>query len=372
MRPPMIVRRAAVLLCITFLGCSKKDADDESGGGESATPASVAARTAVVTTQSFTQTLAAIGIVTPRAGHLAALAAPATGRIARVFVTTGQRVGAGQPLIELEPAQFQASAASAEAALTVAQKSYERTQRLANEGIAPRKDVEIAAAEVARARADVVSAQRIAQLSTLRSPIAGVVTRMTASLGAMADPTQTLVEVADPSALDVVLSVTPTDAARIQVGQKVTLTAGQNAAGESLGVATVVDIGATVDTATRSVSVRVQAPTTRRPLRISETVYGQVIVAVRGSAIVVPNESLVPEGDGYKVWVVDGGGVAHARAVEVGGRTASVTEIRSGLVAGERIVTYGAYGVQDSARVVPQDRPQSVETRGSAGTKGGP
>ena len=41
--------------------------------------------------------------------------------------------------------------------------------RLANEGIVPRKDAEQAAADLARARNDAVTAQRAQQLSVLRS-----------------------------------------------------------------------------------------------------------------------------------------------------------------------------------------------------------
>jgi len=52
----------------------------------------------------------------------------------------------------------------------------------------------------------------------------------------------------------------------------------------------------------------------------------------------------------YRVFVVDSAGIAHARAVTVGGRTESLAEILTGLAAGETVVTTGAYGVQDSAR----------------------
>jgi hypothetical protein len=101
------------------------------------------------------------------------------------------------------------------------------------------------------------------------------------------------------------------------------------------------------------VGVRVQAPTTRRPLRISETVYGEVAVAVHANAITVPLEALVPDGEEFKVFVVDAAGTAHERKVSVGGRTDKVAEITQGLTAGERIVTYGAYGISDSTKVVP-------------------
>ena len=112
-------------------------------------------------------------------------------------------------------------------------------------------------------------------------------------------------------------------------------------------------MGAIVDSASRSVTVRAQAPTTRRPLRIGETIFAQITVATRMNALVIPLESLVPDGEEYRVFVVDASGMAHERSVKVGGRTDKVAEITEGLSAGERIVTYGAYGLEDSVRVTP-------------------
>ena len=313
----------------------------------------VSAQTAVVTPQAFTEMLGAIGTVAPRAGHVATLMAPSAGRVSQVYVTTGQHVQAQQTLIELDQAPFQASLQSAEASLAAAEKENDRQQRLAQEGIVPRKDADVAAADVAKARSDAVAARRASELSTLKSPIAGVVTRMSATLGASVDPSQPLVEVSDPSALDVILSVTPTDAGRIQRGARVQLSAGQSAGGEPLGMGAVADISGTVDSTSRSVPVRVQASTTRRPLRIGETVFGAIALGTRPNAIVIPVEALVPEGEGFKVFVVDASGIAHERDVKVGGKTSTAVEITDGLKAGERIVTYGAYGMQDSVKVVP-------------------
>ena len=45
--------------------------------------------------------------------------------------------------------------------------------------------------------------------------------------------------------------------------------------------------------------------------------------------------------------------IAHATPVSVGARTEKLAEITRGLSGGEMVVTYGAYGVTDSARVVP-------------------
>ncbi len=350
------MRKSWTALAMLLLAACHKDA------GETAEEkATVAANVITVAKGPFTEVVGAIGSVSARAGHSASLSAPSPGRVSGVLVTAGQIVAAGQPLIELEQAPFQAAAQSAQSALDAAQKAYDRQERLANEGIVPRKDAEAAAAELAKARADAQAARRSAELSTLRSPINGVVTRLTATMGAAADPSQVLIEIADPSAIDVLFNVTPSDAGRIHPGARVALSAGQDARGEPLGVGAVVDVAAIVDSATRSVAVRVQAPTTRRPLRIGETVFGQIAVNVKPGAIVIPIEALVPEGDGFKVFIVDVNGIAHEHEVTVGGRTDKLAEILEGLSAGDRIATQGAYGLQDSVRVVPLKADTSAE-----------
>lgn len=329
------------------IGCGGKD------DGESEPAPIVAAATVVVTPQAFTETFDAIGTVVARAGHIATLSAPAAGRVGQVLVATGQAVRQGETLVALDQAPFESALQAAESAVAAADRERERQQRLASEGIVPRKDAEAAAADAAAKRADLVNAQRMVALSVLRSPIGGVVTKMNATLGASVDASQPLVEVADPSALDILLNATPTDAGRTRRGTKVTLSAGGSAAGEELGVGTVVDIAATIDSAQRGVALRVQAPTTRRPLKIGEMVFGAVVVATHPAAIVIPNDALVPDGEKFKVFVVDAQGIAHEREVTVGGKSERGTEITEGLAAGERIVTQGAYAVSDSAKVQP-------------------
>lgn len=345
-RSPRHVRLVVAMLALT-IGCRK-----DAGGAATEKPV-VAARTVVATVEPFTHIVSAIGTVVPRPGRYASLSAPSPTRIARVHVSAGQRVVAGQPLVEFEQVGFDAAASAARAALAAAERNAERARRLADQGIVPRKDAEQAAAELGRARTDAVTARRAQQLSVLRSPVNGVVTRMSAVLGASADPAQVLVEVADPSAFDVVLSIGPANAGDVHQGSRVALSAGERIGGEALGTGLVASVGAALDTATRSVAIRVTTTSTRRPLRMGETVYGQIAARVVPGAVVVPVEALVP-GDGvgtYMVFVVDRSGTALGRAVTVGGRTATKAEIVEGLKGGEVVVTQGAFAVEDSAKV---------------------
>ena len=271
-----LIAALVAIATIGSIGCKGKAAAD-------AEPAAVVnAQTVVVHAQAFTETYDAIGNVVARSGHIATLSAPAAGRVGSVNVTTGQTVTAGQPLVSLDQAPFESALRAAEAAVAAADRANERAQRLSNEGIVPRKDAEAAAADAAAKRADLVTAQRTASLSILRSPISGVVTRMNATLGASVDASQPLIEIADPAMLDVLLNATPTDAGRTRAGAKVTLSAGSST-GEPLGIGSVVDISAMIDSTQRGVAIRVQAPTTRRPLKIGETVFGAVAVATRAT-----------------------------------------------------------------------------------------
>src|SRR5439155_1400402 len=150
-----------------------------------------------------------------------------------------------------------AAAQSAATALETAQHNFARAARLVQAGILPQKDSDQAASELAQAQVAAVTARRSQQLATLRAPLSGVVTRMSAVLGASVDPTQPLVEIADPGALDVVFSVSPAEAADMRDGDSVSLSAGETARGDPLGTGVVTGVAAAVDSLSRAVAVRV-------------------------------------------------------------------------------------------------------------------
>jgi RND family efflux transporter MFP subunit len=319
----------------------------------------VGAKTALATAQPFAQVVSAVGTVTPRPGRFAELAAPAPTRVARIFVAPGQRVAEGDSLIEFERAPFDAAARSGGAALSGAERAYARAVRLVQAGLLPQKDSDQAAADLAQAQVAAITTRRAQQLATLRAPLAGVVTRMSAVLGASVDPSQALVEVADPNALDIVFTVSPAEAARIHRGDAVTLTAGEGGGGgggEPLGQGEVTGVAAAVDSVTRAVAVRASVSRPARTLRIGESVFGRIVTAVHLQAVTVPVEALVPAGDGFQVFVVDSAGIAHARPITVGARSESLAEIVTGLAAGETVVTAGAYGVEDGAKIIGPTR----------------
>jgi cobalt-zinc-cadmium efflux system membrane fusion protein len=312
----------------------------------------VSVETAVAVVKPIVTRIEALGTVQAQPGHIAEISAPETSRVVAIYVSVGDAVRAGQPLVQLDKAVFTANRQGAEVAVASAQHAYDRAQRLLAEGISPRKDVESAATDLAKARADLEQARRTERLATLRSPINGVVVVLNASLSLPVDIGAEVVEVVDPQGLQILFHLGPSDAGRVGPGNKVELTSGQNANKSKLGTGTITGVSAALDTVTGAVSVRATIASPSRLLKVGETLDGVILVPGKRSAVVVPIAALVPEDQETVVFVVTADSIAHATTVTVGTRTETEAEIISGLKGGEVVVTQGAYGVTDSAKVV--------------------
>ncbi len=363
-----VVGAVAALLAVVVFLVTRGGGAGEAGGGE---PPVVEAATATARVEDFPLTLTALGTVVPGPGAEARPAAPAPTRVTAVLVAAGDRVSAGQPLVRLDASVFGPQLSQAQAALASAREAQARAERLVDQGIAPRKELESATSELAQARAAVAEARRNRDLATVRSPIAGVVTGVDVALGQAVGIDQPLVDVVAPSGLAVVFRLSPADADRVRPGADVELAAtdpgGARDVPAGLGHGTVTGVSAAVDAATGSVQVRVVPDRPARQLRSGETVAGRITVGVDSGAVVVPVAALVPGEAGTHVFVVDGQGIAHETPVVVGGRSDSGAEIVSGLEGGETVVTGGAYGVTDGARIRPPGNGAGPPGDGSAG-----
>lgn len=346
-----LVHAAALGMVGLALAACHKGGDSEDGAAAAPGATNVSVQTATVRMAPFAPTVRAVGSVVASPRGYAELSAPTASRVTHVYVVAGQSVHAGDPLVQLDAAPLAAAAAGATAAREAAQQGYDRAVRLSGQGILPRKAVDQAAADLAQANAAAVAARHTLALSTLRSPLTGVVTRMSAITGESADPSQVLVAVADPHALQVVLNLSPADAALVRPGAVVTFYESDAQGAASIGHGAVATVGAALDTATRAVPVRVAIGSTSRPLRLGETVTGRVMLPGAAHAMAIPAAALVPDSTGtFRVYVVTNG-IARATSVEVGTRGDSVIEITRGLAPGETVVTSGAYGLEDSSRV---------------------
>ncbi len=190
---------------------------------------------APVKTTQLTPTIHLRGVILAPPDRQALVAPTSSGRLSQLHVVEGDLVTAGQllavidnPTLAAARAEADAQVASARGNQTTAAAAATRAQRLFDEGIAARKEVEDAEAHAAGASAELNAAlarQSLAKAevdrATVRAPIAGTVVHVLRRVGELVDgtPATPIAEIADPSILELRASVPAADLVHLAAGQ---------------------------------------------------------------------------------------------------------------------------------------------------------
>ena len=166
-------------------------------------------------------------------GAEAAVDAPLGGAVVRVHVGLGDRVAAGSPLITVLSPDGAASRADADAAgatVEAARAAERRDRTLFEQGWVSQARLDVTAAETrraeaqhraARARVGAFGAPGSDGLTVVRSPIAGVVTRLSAAPGqVLHEEALQVAAVADPGRVELLFEAPPAAAAILKVGDR--------------------------------------------------------------------------------------------------------------------------------------------------------
>lgn len=344
---------------------------------------------AVTTVERGTVTAA---VANTRAGTVdacnrAKLAPAMGGQIANLPVKKGQTVKSGQVLLELWNADQRARVVQAERdAVAAASRAREacvtadvaarnasrilklRADKLVSEGDADRAvgDADASAAgcaaardqeRVAQARVDVTRAEL--ERTILRAPFAGVIAEINGEVGEFVTPspmgvmTPPTVDLVDGSCLYISAPIDEVDAPAVRTGQRAVITLdafpGQRFPGIVRRVAPYV-----LDTEKQARTVEIEAEIedpARYNLLPGYSADVEVILEDREGVLRVPTQAVL---DGKRVFVLDEAARRLGeRTIERGVHNWEYTEVRSGLEAGELVVTsVDREGVADGAPAV--------------------
>ena len=303
------------------------------------------------------------------------LTAPVAGVLERITLEPGDAVTAGQMIARIRPlaappldarnlAAARAGLVAADAALRQARAAAEsaadarkRIEGAAAQGAVSERELAAARAADAEAQAAVAVAraqrqQAEAQLAlqhpdsegrvVLRSPVDGLLLRRALQGEQTVAAGQLLVEVGDPTTLEVVGDFLSQDAVGFSTGARARIEAWGGAPlaarverVEPLGTLKVSALG--VEEQRVNVILSLLQP----PTSLGHGYQVEVFVTLRESADVlrVPVESLRRDAEGWSVWkVVDS--VLQLQTVEVGDSDGRLREVLSGLDAGDRVVRF--------------------------------
>ena len=120
--------------------------------------------------------------------------------------------------------------------------------------------------------------------------------------------------------------------------------------------------------------MRASVPNDKGQLRPGLFARVRLVIAERNDAVLVPEQSVIPQADQLFVYVIDGGKAA-LRPVELGLRQAGRVEVVSGVKPGDVVITAGAQKIGPGAPVTPINlapapAPKDGGTDGQADKKG--
>jgi multidrug efflux system membrane fusion protein len=362
-----------------------------------------------------------VGSGVVEANRSAVVVAQVSGLVTRVAFREGDEVRAGQPLFQIESRPFaatldqaRAQATRSAAQLARARADVERYRGLAANGYATREQLEqletVLAAAEAQAEGDRAAVRR-AQFdldnTTVRAPLAGRTGAVTLREGnvvrALGEP---LVTINELSPVLVRFAVPERDFAEIRryAGEAVLATGAPGARLEAtvtprtayappadnplLGSgeipATVGDSVASVpvtggagrrgelafvnnlvDSTTGAVTLKVRVPNRDAAFWPGQFASVALTLAIDSAAVTVPQQAVQQGQGGTFVFVVDEGGVARRKPVQVGRTTEQRVVITDGVGAGERVVLDG------HARLVDGGKVEIRGARGGGGRAGG-
>jgi membrane fusion protein (multidrug efflux system) len=349
--PMMAAAMAAVLV-----GCGRRGAETNAE-----------ARVGVTVQQARTETLrdvaTASGTVVPSTAGDLTVYAPEPATIAELPKHENDPVAIGDLLVRFEIASVSQQLAAEELAVSEARAAAERANAqfarmtdLYNRGLAARNAYESARASQQAAQS--VLGQATSQLEMVRvdagrasvhASFAGRVLRVWHAEGDTVTGGQTdpVIRVVDPARVQVSVQLPVAQLARIVPGQAATIRAFDVEAPFAAVIATK-RLTADADAPTGEVRLAFNEPTT---LALDAPVSVEILLDQRAGVVVVPTEAVLRDNTSSFVVVAGTDGLAHRRDVRTGLSTRTLTQIATGLAAGERVIVGGLEDVAEGTPI---------------------
>jgi HlyD family secretion protein len=333
---------------------------------------------------------------TVEACRRAKVAPAAGGRIEQLPVKKGQRVAAGELLLELwnqdltsreDVAREQLATAKAhvvevcrlaDAAISEAKQqrslrdkgfvSEERVVRAEAQAASSRATCNTARTQVKEADARVAASRADTARTIVRAPFAGIVAEINGEVGEFVTPsppgipTLPVVDLIDDTCIYVSAPIDEVDAAQLKVGMpaRITLDAyrGKHFEGHVRRIAPYVQA---IEKQARTVEVEVEFenPGDAKQLLIGYSADIEVVVEARDGVLRIPTSALMP---GNRVLALTEAGKLEERKVDIGLTNWEFTEIKGGLARGDRVVTsLDRDGVKAGASAVAETKADAAK-----------
>jgi membrane fusion protein, heavy metal efflux system len=284
--------------------------------------------------------------------------APLEGRVAEVSVKLGDRVKKGDRLVLVSSADLAALTREYQAAslsVRTKQAMLDRTRLVVESRAASANDLLVAESELAEAKLSLGTAgAKMRSLSVNQSGEnaywvvanrAGVVVQLEAAKGKEVGPDKDhpVATVADLDEVLVIADLPSRQASSLKIGESVEIR--RAGGGTAIASGSIERIADSVDSERQTVPVSVRVPNPAHDVRPNEYVEAIFTSGAEGRVVTVPTDAVVSDGAVSVVFIEEasGDGTKYTKhSVVVGRQAREQTEILSGVLAGDRVVSRGA------------------------------
>jgi RND family efflux transporter MFP subunit len=345
MKTKRLVRNSGLIALIALLAACH----DKQETGADIRPV----RTAVVGNGMYGDNLTYTGEI--RARHESDLGFQVAGKLIVRPAEVGASVTVGTVLAQLDPADEKVAMGSAQSAVSAAQAEVARAaseeasyRHLLERGlttrtayIAQQTATKTAQSRLQQAEADLDLRHRQLNYTTLRADRAGLITRVSADVGAVLAQGQAVVTLAEPSELDVVFDAADTQVDAVRNSK--TVAAALLSARDKPLVAYVREVSPSADPITRTYRVKCTLPGQPRGWRLGLNAIVTLEAGHAAQGIRIPSTALYEKDRKSAVWIVKVDQTIELRPIVVARYDTDSVEVSSGLRSGERIVTAGVH-----------------------------
>lgn len=291
------------------------------------------------------------------------------GRVVEINFQEGQKVAKGAKLVTLDPAEYRAQLAQAEAQVRTDEQRYERSKDLLAQKFISQEAVDLAKNNLDRSEALRQEAEVRHSKAVLTAPFSGTVGLRLISPGAYVKKGDDIVRLENIDAIKLDFRVPEAYASQVKPGQQVAVRLdaypGQQFVGKIYAMEPM------VDEKTRTVLLRARVPNQGAKLKPGMFVRVALTLETRKKALLVPEPAIWPQGQDSFVFRVEDG---HAKLtkVAIGVRRPGEVEILSGLAPTDTVVTEGQIKLKDGAPVTVLPSQPAPTAQGEPGTSAGP
>ncbi len=293
-----------------------------------------------------TSNVLATGSIRLRVGAEVRVGSQLSGIVKKLNVTVGSHIERGDVIALIDSRGLEARLAQARAEVKVIEQELRRarvelarSQRLAQDKLAPRSDVEDrelalkeTEARLEKARRDVAVVETDLTYAVISAPISGTIASVSTQEGetvAAAFTTPTFVTITEDGALELVALVDETDIGGVVTGNPVTFTVEAFPAREFEGHVTQIAPKGTIISGVVNFEVMIDIDSPLDGLRPDMTANVSIRTAER-EALVLPSQAVQRE-DFDRFVYVEKDGRLEKRSVSVGSQQAGFIEIRQGV-----------------------------------------